>query len=297
MFKIGLSVLGMLAAVLVVLLVIGGIPKSKWGAGSSSKIQTVGLPEHGIEIVGPMEGAFTRLMSNQLQKTTGLDVAALKSSSVFVVNRSGQSIAALRVKWDLRQVDGRSIVRYREFRGGLQVESDTEPAQLSKEVTPNENRLVSLIDGGEDPSIGFQTRIGGGRRSDVLRDLSESESITISADGVLFVDGTLIGPDTRDFFGSLKAQLEARLEVYEEIARALKGDSEAMRSIEHLAKGDQPSIQMPSGTDHLEVQLEKRQIAGVTLKFRRDRGDKWVLERINAELSKPRITLRKLQSN
>lgn len=293
MIRIGLSVLALLGIGVILILVTGGVQRGKAGSGGSSKVQTVGLPEHRIEIVGPNEAAFTALISKQLQKTSGVDVNALKSSSAFVVNNSTQSIAALSVKWELLQADGRSLVHYRGYRGRLQVLSEDGPARLSGKIASNDHQLVSLLDVSDNSNRGFRVNMRGGA-GDEAHQLSESVKVTISVDGVLFADGTFVGPDTRDLFRRLKAEIEARTEAFEEIARALNGDSEAMKRIETLAKGDGEGIQVLGDKTHPEDQLEKERIARATLAIRKTLGDKAVLERIKAELNKPRVNLRKL---
>ncbi|HXG65591.1 MAG TPA: hypothetical protein VNO70_10820 [Blastocatellia bacterium] len=293
MIKIGFSVLGILTVGVVMIFMTGVVLRSKDRPGNLSKIQTVGLSEYGIEIVGPTEAAFTTLMSKQLQKTSRMDIDTLKSSSAFVINNSGQSIAALKVKWELLQRDGRRIVHYQSFSGGLRVISDAGSAHLSEEIALKDHRLVSLLVIPNGPDGSFRVNLGGGG-VDKARQLSESVKVTISVDGVLFGDGTFVGPDTGDFFESLKAEIEARTDVLEEFARALNGDSEAMKRIKMVAKGDHERIQMSSGKAHPKGQLERERLARVTLAIRKNLGDKAVLERINAELSKPRINLRKL---
>ena len=292
MIKIGLGVLGSLAVGLVMVFLIGGSPRSKSIPASLLKIQTAGLPEYGIEVIGPAEATFTTLISKGLQKTGGTDVDALKRSSVFVVNNSQQSIAALSVKWELFQADGRSVVHCVRHMAGLKVISDAGPAQFPEEIARNDYRLISLLDVFNDSNENFRINMRGGN-VDKARQLAESVKVTVSVDAILFVDGTFVGPDTRNFFGSLKAELETINEVFTEAAQALNGDSEAMRHIEVLA-GDRKGVQMPVGENSGNNQLAREQYARMILGMRKKLGDKTALERINAELSKPRINSRKL---
>jgi hypothetical protein len=166
-------------------------------------------------------------------------------------------------------------------------------AHFKEETASNSQRMVYLLDVSNSPNRVLRVNLGGGG-VDKARQLSESVKVRVSVDGVLFVDGTFVGPDTRNYFDSLKAEIEARNEMFEEITRALNGDAEAMKRIEALARGDREAIQRFGGKEHAGGQLEMKRLAGATLAIRKDLGDKAVLERINAELSKPRITLRKL---
>lgn len=294
MIKFGVRVFGILGAVAIVFLVIGGITRTKGKALKPSKVHTVGLPEHGIEIIGPDEADFGVLMSKESLRIRGADVDAVKLSSVFVVNNSSKSMAALSVKWELAQADGRSIVHLLNYDGGLKVLSDSGPAHFAENIKPNAHRLVSLLEVATPPNKRFRVNMGGGS-VDKAHQLSESVKITVSVDGVLFVDGTFVGPDTRGFFQSLKAQVEARSEVLTDIARALNGDSQAMNRVEMLARDDSEGVQISSARkDVSSDQMLKQQLARTTLALRKELGEKVMLERINAELSKPRIELRKL---
>lgn len=190
MIKAVLSAGGLLAAVALAVVLLGGIPKDKVN-GSLSKIQTVGLTEQSIEIVGPTETAFDSLMSKQSQKTKSRDLRALKSSSVFVINKSGQSIAAMSVNWELVQPDGVSVSHATAHQGGLGIASEGGPPQLMEDIAPNGNRLFSLLDL-PDSNQGFGYRTGGG--PDKARQLAESVKVIVSIDGVLFADGTFCWP-------------------------------------------------------------------------------------------------------
>lgn len=295
MIKIGLSVVGMLAAVVTMVLVLGGIPKSKGGAGSQSKIETAGL-QHGIEIVGPNDAAFAGLMSKQLQKNSHLNVDGLKSTSVFVVNKSAQAIAALSVNWVLLQPDGSSISHATAHKSGLVIVSEGDSPHLMEIIASNGHRLFSLLDLPDGSNRASGHRMGGGGGVDKARQLFESVKVTVSVDGVLFVDGAFVGPDTKDFFGLLKAEIDARRDLIEELGRALNGDAEAMKRVELLADG-RPVGTRAASDNHSFYDVITQTQASVILARRKKFGDRAVLESINAELSKPRINLRKLRSN
>jgi len=57
---------------------------------------------------------------------------------------------------------------------------------------------------------------------DKARQLSESVKVIVSIDGVLFADGTFVGPDSQGYFGSLKAEIDARRDLVEEIASGVE---------------------------------------------------------------------------
>lgn len=289
MIKRVLGLFGVVVAGVIIILMIGGVPKS---TGSQSHIHTVSFRQRGIEIVGPNEAAFATLMSEQLRKRRVVDVEALRRSSVFVVNRSGQSVAALSVNWELVLPDGRTVSHGTGHKSGLVVGSD---GNLMADIPPNGNRLFSLLDLSNDPLGRSGSRMGGGGDVDRASQLAQSVKVTISLDGVLFADGTFYGPDTNNFFGALKSEIDARRDVIEEMAKVLKGDGEALKRVELLASGRRNDIH-PAGNDSYFDALKQTQ-ASIMMMTRKRLGDKALSEAIEAELSNPRINLRRLQTN
>ncbi|HJQ23349.1 MAG TPA: hypothetical protein VKA60_05495 [Blastocatellia bacterium] len=293
MIKIGLGVMGSFAAGLILLLLIGSSPRLKDMSASRSKVQTSGLPEYGIEVIGPAEATFATLMSKRLQKVGGTDAETLKSSSIFVINNSQQAIAGLSVKWELFQSDGRSIIHRVTHMAGPKVVSDAGSAYFPAQVARGDRQLISLLDVFDDSNRNFRVNMGGGN-VDKARQLAESVKVMVSVDTILFTDGTFVGPDTGKFFASLEAELRGINEVFAEMAQALKGDAGAMKHIEALANDERRTVQMRLGENSGNSQTVKGQYARILLGMRKKLGDEVTLERINAELSKPRINLRKL---
>jgi hypothetical protein len=254
-------------------------------------METRSLSEHGIEIISPGHPTYSALMTDRLQKIPNVDIETFKRSSVFIDNGSGRSIAALTVKWELLQPDGKSFVFSRGRGGALGVVSDGQSAHLMEDIAPKGNRLFSLLGFSDDAHPRFNLR---GNRGDIARQLSESVKVTISVDGVLFADGAFVGPDTNKNFEKYKAEAEAWTTMLTEVAEGLNGNEEAMRRIELLAEGKLKGTKLPSGEDASQYQMMMQGYARRILSIRARSGDKAVLDGINAELSKPRISFRKL---
>ena len=105
-----------------------------------------------------------------------------------------------------------------------------------------------------------------------------------------------VGPDRLGYFGTLKAEIDARRDLVEEMARALNGDSDAMKHIESMASGRRELTRSSSNHDTYYDAIKETQ-ASFMLARRRKVGDNVLLDALNVELSKPRITLRKLETN
>ncbi len=287
MIKTLIALFGLLVTGVCVVLMIGGVPRSK---GAQSSIRTVNSLHQGIELVGPNEPTFSALMSEQVSKKRVADKEALRRSSVFVVNRSGKSIAALSVNWELLLPDGRTVSHGTGHKSGLIVVSD---GNLMADIPPNGSRLFSLLDLSNDPDGRSGSRMGGGGGIDRASQFAQSVKVTISMDAVLFADGTFYGPDTNNFFGALESEIEARRDVIEEMAKVLKGDAEALKRVELMASGRRNDIQAADNNSYSDV-LKQTQ-ASIMMRTRKRLGDKAVLQAIEAELSHPRIHLRRLQ--
>lgn len=281
---------GALAAVAITIIVVAVIPRSEGTSISLPQVETTGLPEHRLMLIGPNDPTFYKLMA---EKTSGAGIRAAKPFSVFVVNNAARSVAACMVKWDVLQSDGRIITHSRANSGTLQIVPDGRSAHFSDDIVPNSNRLFSLIDSVEDSERQF--RMGGGS-PDLVRQLSESVKVTVSIDGVLFTDGLFVGPDTKNYFARLSAEIEANRDLNAEIAQLADTSvkPEAITNhLETLANGQLNVAQQSSG-ENLGYSIMKKRYATRLLTMRKAKGDRAVLEFIRAEMSKPTVILRKL---
>ena len=293
MGKVGLSVLGILAFGLLVAFLVGGKHTAKAVSGDQSKIHTASLPEYGVEVVGPSEARFPAMLSKSPSKTSGSDLEALKSSSVFVVNNSQQSIAGLSLKWELFQSDGRSNAHWTTRMPGLKLASDGGSAHFPEDIARSDYRLLSLLDIPNGSKGNVTSNMGGGG-VDKAKQLADSTRVRVSVDAVLFADGAFAGQDEKDLFGTVNAELETSNQVFSEMARAVKGDSEALKRLEMWADGQGNEVQTAVRIQSDSNQMARQQHARMVLAMRKKLGDEQTLDRLNAELNKPRITLRRL---
>jgi hypothetical protein len=283
-----LVVLAFTAAVIVI------IPKTKGISINPPPIETVGLPDHGLILIGPKHPTFSKLLA---ENTSSEDKGTAKPFSVFVVNNALQSIAACVVKWEVLLPDGQIATYIRSQRGSLEIVSDGQSSHFTEIIVPNGSLLNSLIE--PTNSSGRQIKMGGGG-PDITRQLSDSVKITAFIDGVLFVDGTFVGPDSKNYFEQLRGEIEATRDLNIEIDRIVdtSTDPEAMKNyLETLAQTQPNDAQQTPGKDprySFWNSLRKKEYAKHLLLMRKTKGDKVVSEHVRAELSKPRVNLRKL---
>ena len=293
---IRLAMFSALAVIAITVMMIAVNPRTAGTSINLPQVETVGLSDHGLILIGPKDPTFDNLMA---EKTSSVDISTAKPFSVFVVNKGAQSVAACLVKWEVLLPDGRTVTPSRAYNGALKTVSNGRSVHLTGDIVPNGKRLFSLIDSSD--SSGRQVRMGGGG-SDIIRQLSDSVKITVSIDGVLFVDGTFVGADTKNYFARLRAEMEASRDLYDEIAQLMNTSVEpkaAMDHIEALANSQLNSAQARSGKDSRSgkdfgYSIMKKRYATRLLGMRKAKGDRAVLEFVRAELSKPRVNLRKL---
>lgn len=289
MIRLRLTIFGLLALAAIAIGVISVVPKSHGLSKSVPKIEAFGLPEHGLSLVGPKDSAFEKLMAAHLQQTSLTKMNTAEAVSVFVVNNNNQSVAACNVKFEVVSPDGQIVTHSRAHSATLTTVSDR--ALLMEDIGPRGNRLVSLLD---LPPPGIHLSTGGG--SGIANQLSESTIVTASLDGVLFVDGTFVGPDTMNYFPRLRAEVEASTDLNTEIAKLMDnsvGPEAVINRIEAVAHTQLDGAPQPRGKDPNYLMMRTR-YASRLLGMRKARGDRVVFDFVRAEADKPHVSLRKL---
>jgi hypothetical protein len=268
-------------------------PKAEGTSTNLPQIETVGLPEHGLALVGPQDSTFSRLAT---EKTTRDDRSANNPYSVFVVNQTAKAVAACLVIWELHQADGK-INTHTEAKGGsFQTASDGRSVPFAEAIAPNGSLLFSLIDSGQRAGKNF--RMGGG--FDINSQLSNSVKVIASIDGVLFADGTFVGADTKNYFAQLRGEIDGRQELSDELIQAMerRADSQTLQSqIRAFVSAQAGDAQQSSAEDSryaLGKWLAKKSYASLLLAMEQEKGEQAVLEFIRTQSRKPKVNLRKM---
>jgi hypothetical protein len=273
--------------------VIAIIPKTKGTSIDLPPIEAMGLPDQKVILIGPKQSMFEKLLA---ENASGERNSTANQLSVFVVNNSTQSVAACLVKWDVVLANGQIVTYLRSQNSSLQTVSDGQSSHLTEALIPNGILQISLIN--SPNSSGKQIKIGGG--TDITNQLSGSVKITATIDGVLFVDGTFIGPNTKNYFEQLTGEIEASRDLNAEIAHMTdrNADPEAIKNhLETLTKPQSGTGQQPPDKDSrysFWYSLRKKNYANLLLMMKKSKGDKSLIEHVRAELNKPRVNLRKL---
>jgi hypothetical protein len=233
---------------------------------------------------------------------------SVKQFSIFISNMSDRAIAAYAVKWEFLQSNGKIISDKREYFQLKPTSSDTNPA-----LRPHSSRLISLINGvvvnrypaklitdfpqfpeNERPEIkdALINEI-----SELNKKLVKSVGWSVTLDGVLFTDGTFVGPDTIGYFDRIKARSDARQDILQEISDIVAQANEssaqaytnAFRHAEEVLGSGVPRFSGFNTTDFYK--RSKAQTAQEILTRRNKLGDQEAIDFVKNELSKPRMRL------
>ncbi|SRR6266404_716585 len=302
--EIDMTRVKLLEALAVIVITVGAIAliphsQGKNIASSKAKLEAVGLAEYGLEIIDPKNPAFSRLIAAERKSGTE------SPFSVFVVNNNEQAIAACTLKWEILLSDGRTVTHLNTKIGPLEIISVGGRANLAEGIAAKGNLRFSLTDisSSENKATTGPMFTTGGGGSNVADLLSDSVKVMVSIDGVLFVDGTYAGPDTKNYFERTRGQIEANRELATEIAELIKDVAKPgalMNHLEKVAKARSSEVQIPPGEDpqySFGKWMQKSSYARLLLLLGKEKGDQAVLDRVQAELSKPQIKLRKLKQS
>lgn len=258
------------------------------------------LPEHGISLIAPSDPSFTN------GKTVTID-----PYSVLLKNTSSRAVVGFAIKWEC--FDGRGDASDRNLSKDRNLshlvswvflhgeESDRSAAvNESKEIIkPHSIWLISFdsparpLDGG-DAGVAFgATNLDESGGAETLEGCA---SVTVTADGIFFDDGTFVGPDTTSFFTAVKSQMDAQYEILRGVQNELRSGKnvgevftglERIRDREGVKLGEHPT---PDEFRSYFRSIFARDVLGQKELWGADKA----IEDVQLQLSKPWVKLRKL---
>lgn len=216
MKRYGTIVIGLLIVVGMVTAVFAGIRKAT--PGVQVRFNKRDFPEHGVHLVTPVDLSFDQTVSEYFKNKSP---ETFKPFSVFIQNSGDKMIAAYALTWEFAKKDGKlmsNTVGYSE--PGILM-GDEMPKDLihTTAITPNSVRCFSWgsqIQQTEDPEKNSSEV-----RARLTSELSQATDVTVSLEGVVFDDGTYVGPSTM-FFEQMQAIINAKVDLLREIELASK---------------------------------------------------------------------------
>ena len=189
----------------------------------SVKFNLKDLPEHGISLIAPSDRAFTKA------KTITID-----PYSVLLKNTSSRAVVGYSINWQC--FDGKTESANRDmshdrkfsnslgfaFMYGEESERRAVLKNADEVIQPNSTWLISpnfparkMSGAVEEVSIGLD-------QAALAEVQAACPTMTVTADGIFFDDGTFIGPDANNFFAKVKTQMDARYELLQGVQSDLK---------------------------------------------------------------------------
>ena len=233
-----------IAALMVIagLILIVGIPLSRRVQAMKVQVNAKDFPEHGLKIIGPMDPAFNGMLAAHLKRKKGLSVDSLTPFSFFVRNTGDLDVVALMVTWDLTGPDGVTTTKEMGYANMLALMEGTNGNNNDvikrnsnwffaiglppESATGDDETEISTVGIGGSASEGNRPEIQEAARQSnhaallkVLKEqLAQSTDITISIVGAFFEDGSFVGSEDSKLFTDIKAHVDARHDLLQEIA-------------------------------------------------------------------------------
>ena len=215
------------------------------------RFHTRDLQENGVHIITPVDPSFAELAAKHFEKRTP---EALQPLSVFIKNSSKRLVLGYALTWEILDAEGKTItsktVAYSEPGAlmGAEIPKDlihttaiepgaercfTVNSQIEKEaVGPGGFGGAFSLRTTEESARALQAMIANQKGEEIastLRamwadQLSHASDVTVSLDGVIFDDGTFVGPNKTGFFERMQAMLNAKVDLLREITVASEQD-------------------------------------------------------------------------
>ncbi len=218
----------------------------------SIRIHAKDLPDEGITILLPSDPSFESRFTEQVRGESATVKDSIRPFSIFLENKSQHTVVGYMIQWCFVGDDGKNNCFRRAFtasRALMEGEDLSEEVEArSGKIRPNADLFVSLV----SPEGGgpFRVRITqdeaekvkqGGTldNNEILRrsslQLAQYTDLTVSIDGAFFDDGTFVGDDESGFFAQVKAEVDARRDLLNELmAESKKGDEAKEQLIKHI---------------------------------------------------------------
>src|SRR5215471_8647907 len=224
-------------------------------ADDSIKLDLHDVPEAGLTLITAADPSFERML-NDVPLLPGLESfrERLKPYSVFVRNGGTQTVVGYRIVWKVTNAGGREISStYQSLDGPSLMELwnqlNVPGGSRGSGIQPGSSQLISLLPlphvtpvgatfagGWTGSSMGTAAGVGaaGHDRSQNLspadhmavgaaraiegkiRELAGSSKISVSIDGAVFEDGSVVGPDETGFFSNVQTEMTAKQDLYRE---------------------------------------------------------------------------------
>ena len=260
---------------------------------SSVKYNLEDSAEHGITLLAPSDPTYTN------GKAVLID-----PYSVLLKNTSTRSVVGYCIKWECS--DGKTETSARDlsfdrilshidgvvFLYGEESDRRSMLNGLDDVIKPHSTWLIA----NDYPARNINEEVNAKLNEAAIAEVTAAcPTMTVTADGVFFDDGTFIGPDTTNFFARVKTQMDARYEILQGVRNELKSGKspgDVFRGLEQIRDREGHE----NGGETIEElrayfrNLFARDVLGKKEVWGPDKA----IEEVQQLLSKPWVNLRKL---
>lgn len=288
-------VIGLL--VLAVAVASGFLLKERKSPPMSVRLNVADLQEHGLTIIGSGDTSFDGMLDVLRVNTSGAPLEAIRPYSVFIKNTGRRAVVAFVLKWELIRPDGRVIAETNQYVTKYSLMGDEVSDSGGHIIKPNTSwwafpgfavaQDTSGLNTGSPEFAAYLERAN--------RDLAQYTGITVSIDGVFFEDGAFVGPDTTEFFGKVKALIDASQDLRRDIETRVKSGKSADEVLTHVTEEARKSKVKLGRNSTAEDYYKhfKRSAAEELLNMRSVSGNEKTLEHALRPSKKTRPLLRK----
>lgn len=230
------------ASLIMLVSIVSGFALSRSLQRMTLKIHTKDVPAEGLILVRPSDPSFEVKFAKQMEGQSSNIADRIRPFSVFLENRSKQTVVAYMIQWCFTRRDGTNdcykdaFVAPRALMEGGNIADGGEA--LTGKIKPGSAQFVSLIS--PDGTGLFRVPISPDEaermkqgsmldRNEILErsnlELAKYTDVTVALDGAFFSDGTFVGDDTSGFFDQINAQVQAKRDLLNELAVASANNS------------------------------------------------------------------------
>lgn len=220
-------------------------------SASSRMVEAHGLPKRSVNLFSSDDPTFDGELKSLLRGKPAHLADKLKKVSVLIQNQNERAIVGYCLRWELTDVEGNSISRaaiYLEpssLKDAGRSKYNSSQKAIGSKILPGTARIVSLAGSFDEFSpieaITAKPEFGG-----LAATLSSATTIIVSIDGVLFDDGTFVGPDLCGSFGRMTATFRGEQDFFSHVISLVeKGESSDVvmeRVANVISSSEQPNI-------------------------------------------------------
>jgi hypothetical protein len=268
------------------------------------RINVRDLPSHGVRLISPTDPSFedeiAKLRLDEEGSQAPPDIA--KPFSVVLKNTSRRDIIGVRIRWDSIGPDGRTTTHVQSYSDmgsliGMGPMNPRDEIPGGVRLKPQKARYISLIEStgaAQGAGIAASSR-GGNSEEDAARMqqlgqeqsreqalailatlLNRSLSVTATLDAAIFDDGTVVGPDSLDYFGELQAIVKAKRDILEDVLSGAQRNepfANIFSRMDSIAKQDKKPSNGTIPAQSAYYELYKKEFAAELVRMRATDGN------------------------